>query len=83
VCTARTGGVGQAELIGVEQQSVGVVDFEDLLLTIETVFLLCEGIDQAVAEGAGQRTVFALGSFDFVGVGILILLNLSFVLVLR
>lgn len=83
MCTTGTGGVGQAELIGVEQQGTGVVDLEDLLLSIETILLLCEGIDQAVAEGAGQSTVFALRRFDFVGVGILVLLNFSFVLVLR
>lgn len=79
---AGAGGVGDAELIRVEKQGVGVVDFKDLLFTIESVLLLGECVDETVAEGGGQGSVLAFGGLDFVIVDILVLANLAFILIL-
>jgi hypothetical protein len=44
-----------------------------------------QGIDEAVAESAGQSVVLALGSFDLVGMNIFVLLSseIKFILVGR
>lgn len=80
---ARRAGVGQAELIGIQEQGVGVIDLEDFLLTIEPVLLLCEGIDESVAERIREGPVFAPGCLDLVGMCIFIFLNFPVVFVLQ
>lgn len=82
MCTARTGRVCKAELIGVEQKRVRVVDFQDLLFAVEAILLLRESVDQAVAKRAGKCAVLSLSCLDFVDVCILVLLDFSFVFVL-
>lgn len=82
VRAAGAGRVGDAELVGIQEQSVGVVDLQDLFLPVQSVLLLCEGVDEAVSEGASQGAVLSFGRLRLVSVNILVFSNLSIVFVL-
>ncbi|KAH6607976.1 hypothetical protein Trco_004289 [Trichoderma cornu-damae] len=64
VGAAGAGGVGQAELVGIEQQGVGVVNLQHFLFPVQAVLLLREAVDQPVAERLGQGSVLPPGRLD-------------------
>jgi hypothetical protein len=82
VRAAGAGRVGQAELVGVEEQGVGIVNLQNLLLPIQSVLLLREGVDKSVAQGAGKGSVLPLSRLDLVGMRVLVFLHLALVLIL-
>lgn len=82
VGATRARGISETELVGIKQQGVGIVYLQDLLLPIQSVLLLRQGIDQAITQGICQGAVLALGRLDLVGMGILVFLDFSLVFVL-
>jgi hypothetical protein len=70
MCASRAGGVGDAELVGVQEQSGSVRDLERLFLLVKPELFGHDAVDQAVAEGLRESSVFAIRSFCLKGMRI-------------
>lgn len=68
--TARTGGVGDAELVGVEQQGGGIGNLKCLLLLVQSKLFRRDGVDQSVAKRLRQGSVLSVRRLHLVGMGI-------------
>jgi hypothetical protein len=74
--------VRDAELVRVEEESIRVVNLQDFLLPAQPVFLLGEGVDEAVTQCRRQGSMLALSGLDLVVADALVFLNLAVVFVL-
>ena len=79
MCASRTGGVGDTELVGVEQERRPLRDLQCLLLLVQSKLLGCDGVDQPVADCISEESVFSLCGFELVGVDAVVFGHLLFI----
>lgn len=74
-----TSGVVNAELIWMEEQSRSIADLKSFLLFTQTKLLGCDCVDEPVADGRRQISMFSLRLLDFEIVDIAVFLTFGVV----